>query len=80
MALQVLLFFGYVQGRKLTNITDQDLFISIGSALINSCIQLFRLRKESRAVRETFVQYSLNCITARYVAIVSDESKQLFKH
>ena len=67
MTLQALLFFNVIKGRDLGDISDTDLILSISSAIFNSFIQLFRLRKESTAAQETFVQYSLNCITARYV-------------
>ena len=65
--LQALLFFGVIEGINVTNITDRDLALSIGSAILNSFIQVIRLKKESEAVQETFVQYALNCITARFV-------------
>ena len=67
MTLQVLLFVGILGGRELTEITDTDLILSIGSAITNSVIQVFLLKKESLAAHETFVQYALNCIIARFV-------------
>ena len=66
MFTQVLLFLSIIAGGELTGITKQDLRLSIGSASFNCIIQLFRLKLESTAVEETFVQYSLNCITARF--------------
>ena len=66
VTLQVLLFTDIIQGKGSTNITDQDLILSIGSAVLNTIVQLLRLKLESRAVKEAFIQYSLNCITARF--------------
>ena len=66
VTLQALLFFGVIKVGTLTEITDYDLILSISSAFINAVIQLSRLKLESGAVKETFVQYSLNCITARF--------------
>ena len=66
VVLQALLYFGVIKGLSLTTITDRDLALSIGSAIFNSLIQLFRLKKESTAAQESFVQYSLSCITARF--------------
>merc|ERR1712154_39982 len=57
---------GIIRGRELSGITDKDLILSIGAAIFNCFIQLFRLKKESNAAKETFIQYSLNCITARF--------------
>eukprot|EP01083_Nonionella_stella_P096780 272139_1 len=64
--LQVLLAFHVIEGRDLAGISDRDLILSIGAAILNSFVQLFRLKKESKAAQETFVQYSLHCITARF--------------
>eukprot|EP01084_Bolivina_argentea_P320086 555312_1 len=65
--LQVLLFRRVITGKELLNgITDADLIRSISIASINVFVQLFRLFAESVAVKESFVQYSLNCITARF--------------
>ena len=65
--LQAFIYFDIINGRDWNEITDRDLILSIGSATFNSLVQVFRLMKESEAVKETFIQYSLNCITARYV-------------
>ena len=67
MILQALLFFGVMKGKNLNDISDEDLILSISAAIFNSFVQIFRLKKESKAVQETFVQYALNCITARFV-------------
>eukprot|EP01084_Bolivina_argentea_P121455 215222_1 len=64
--LQVLLFLSIIKGKELSGVTDSDLILSICSAGVNFIIQIFRLIFESRAVQETFIEYSLNCITARY--------------
>eukprot|EP01084_Bolivina_argentea_P024887 46328_1 len=64
--LQGFLFSGFIQGRELTGITRSDLILSISAAILNSFIQIFRLKMESTAAQETFVQYSLHCITARF--------------
>eukprot|EP01084_Bolivina_argentea_P074421 135013_1 len=65
--IQVLLFKRVITGKELLNgITDEDLIRSISIASINVFVQCFRLFAESVAVKESFVQYSLNCITARF--------------
>ena len=67
VTLQGLLYLSVIEGRELTNITDQDLILSIASAIFNSVNQVYTLKLQSAAVDETFVQYSLNCIIARFV-------------
>eukprot|EP01083_Nonionella_stella_P089132 248670_1 len=57
LVLQTLLFSG---------VSSDVLMLSIFSAFFNFVIQLVRLKAESVAVRETFVQYSLHSITARF--------------
>ena len=64
--LQLLVFFAVIEGKEFSGVTRRALILSICSASLNSCIQIFRLRSESKAVKETFVQYSLNCITSRF--------------
>eukprot|EP01083_Nonionella_stella_P113712 335355_1 len=65
--LQLYLFlYSSDELRKLSGITDHDLILSIGSAVFNCFVQILRLVFESAAVHETFVQYALNCLTARY--------------
>eukprot|EP01084_Bolivina_argentea_P191474 328900_1 len=64
--LQGLLFGSVIKGRELTGITDRDLILSIGSAVFNLIVQLFRLFLEKDAVKESFVQYAFNCMTARF--------------
>eukprot|EP01084_Bolivina_argentea_P229506 387328_1 len=66
LTLQALLFFDIISGKDSQGITDRDLIISLSSAFFSSIMQLFRLKAESGAVRETFVHYALNCITARF--------------
>ena len=67
VTLQVLLFFSIIKGRELTDITDSDLILSIVAAVLNSVIQVIKMKMERTAANETFVQYSLNCIIARFV-------------
>merc|ERR1712228_950708 len=64
--LQSLLFFEIIKGKDLAGITNNDLILSLSSAAFNSLLQIFKLYQESNAVKESFVQYSLNCITARF--------------
>ena len=78
VTLQAFLFFGLIEGLYLTNITHSDLALSIGSATFNSIIQVYRLKKESEAAQETFVQYALNCITARFGWVPFDHKLQQF--
>eukprot|EP01084_Bolivina_argentea_P191475 328902_1 len=64
--LQCLLYFSIIPGIELTGITDDDLILSICSAGVNSVFQLIQLYAESIAVDESFIGYSLHCITAKF--------------
>ena len=64
--MQTLLFFGVINGKEVSGITDRDLLLSVSFAAANSLFSVFELFAESRGVRESFVQYSLHCITARH--------------
>eukprot|EP01084_Bolivina_argentea_P080713 146175_1 len=66
VTLQILLFTRMIKGISVTTITDRDLIFSISTAIFNSLVQLFRLKLESKAAQETFVQYALNCISCRF--------------
>ena len=50
----------------MSGITDHDLLLSVSFAAANSLFSVFELFAESRGVSESFVQYSLHCITARH--------------
>merc|ERR1712130_233769 len=64
-AVQSFLFLGIIPGIELTNITQNDLLISIGSAIFSSIMQVTKLYFEAGAVQESFFQYSLTCFMAR---------------
>ena len=66
VSIQTLLFFGIVNGKEVSGITDSDLVMSVIVAAANSLFSVFELFAESRGVGESFVQYSLHCITARH--------------
>ena len=66
VSVQTLLFFGIINGKKVSGITDRDLLLSVSFAAANSLFSVFELFAESRGVSESFVQYSLHCITARH--------------
>ena len=60
--LQSLLLFSGAFG---SNISEVDVYISIASAVLNSIFQVLRLRLESIACHESFVEYCLQCLLAR---------------
>eukprot|EP01083_Nonionella_stella_P234496 825442_1 len=64
--LQVLLVRGVIDGKDEAGITDNDLILSLSAAFVNTSFQVFRLYRESQASKETFVQHSLHCVTARF--------------
>eukprot|EP01084_Bolivina_argentea_P276963 472691_1 len=64
--LQILLYFSIIEGKTLSGVTNRALIISICSAVFNCVMQMFRLIWESQAVQESFIQYALNSLTARY--------------
>eukprot|EP01084_Bolivina_argentea_P067291 122567_1 len=64
--LQCLLFFGMIQGREISGITNLDLIKSITSALFSCVVQFCILKLESTAVKETVVEYGLHCITCKF--------------
>eukprot|EP01083_Nonionella_stella_P089131 248668_1 len=67
LILQTLLFTAVIGVQdELTGVSSDVLMLSICSASFNFVIQTLRLKAESVAVRETFVQYSLHSITARF--------------
>merc|ERR1712228_461721 len=45
--------------------TQNDLLLSIGSAIFSSLTQITKLAFEAHAVKESFFQYSLTCFMAR---------------
>merc|ERR1712228_642903 len=63
--IQSFLFLRVIPGIELTNITQSDLLISIGSAIFSSIMQVTKLYFEAGAVQESFFQYSLTCFMAR---------------
>eukprot|EP01084_Bolivina_argentea_P287152 492683_1 len=65
VTLQALLFSGVITN-DLGDITDKDILISLSAASFNFFVQIFRLKKESQVTKETFIQYSLHCITSRF--------------
>eukprot|EP01083_Nonionella_stella_P060839 158657_1 len=48
-----------------TTISKRDLYLSVGSAVINSMGQITKLYLESIAVQESFIQYALTCMMGR---------------
>ena len=63
--VQTLLFLSMLPGSETSQITDRELMVSIGAALVNSLGQTVRLYFESRAVDEKLLEYALNCIVGR---------------
>eukprot|EP01084_Bolivina_argentea_P110314 197016_1 len=64
--LQTLLYTKTISGKDISGITDRALLISVSSAVFNCIVTLVKLYAESRGVQETFVEYSLHSITARF--------------
>eukprot|EP01084_Bolivina_argentea_P043354 79888_1 len=65
VTIQGLLFFSVIGGLELTNITSNDLLISVASAVFSSITQIIKLLFEAHAVQESFFQYALTCFMAR---------------
>eukprot|EP01083_Nonionella_stella_P267987 905612_1 len=63
LILQIILLW---KGASSSGITPFDLGLSIASALLNSGIGTYRIKLESKAVNERFLQYALHCITSRF--------------
>eukprot|EP01084_Bolivina_argentea_P172299 298477_1 len=66
LILQILLITSVISGIELAGITNNDLILSISSAVINFVIQMFKLYSEAIAVEETLVGYTLQSVTARF--------------
>eukprot|EP01084_Bolivina_argentea_P168991 292967_1 len=66
VVIQSLLFFSVIEGKEFSGVTERGLIISISSALVNCIMQIIRLCFEKTAVRESFVEYAFNCISARF--------------
>ena len=63
--LQTFLLIGIFGNINDTNITASDVYLSIVSAILNSLFQIFRLKLESQACEESFVEYCLTCLMAQ---------------
>ena len=64
VTLQSLLFFGIIDV-KLVGIETSDLVVSICAALLNSIGQIWRLKLESTAVEESFIEFCLYSVNGR---------------
>ena len=74
--LQALLFFGVFSSewRKLTNISEFEIILSIVFACLNSITQTIKLYLEAKACNERLISYCLNMVMARigWLAFESD--------
>ena len=67
VVLQALLFFGVFSSewRKLTNISEFEIVLSIIFACLNSITQTIKLYLEAKACNERLISYCLNMVMAR---------------
>ena len=47
------------------DISKDDVYLSVVSAIVNSMVQIIKLKLESKACHEKFLTYSLECLMAR---------------